>query len=360
MRQKRPLHTRTTAFTLIELLVVIAIIAILIALLLPAVQKVRSAAARMKCSNNLKQLGLASHGYHDVNSKLPPGGLLLAVDSAGTAGDKGSWMFHILPYMEASNLFGKATDLTTPGTHSITTTGTPIANVLLPWMVCPADPKGGQTTNAAFAGSNYAASGGPMSGRSYNCDPPNCPVVIRCNDPFTPAYGNRPDLGYTSSSVSARSNDKKLLRGLFARPDRVFPTVNAIVQFNFLEITDGTSNTLMLGETIPFENRYSADGSAFSARPQGMVLTTIIPMNTRTPFPTQGVSSADCSGQTPPNSQIYGNWGYSAGFKSEHAGGVNFVFGDGSVKFLNQNMNMDTFQLLGCRNDGKAIDASQY
>jgi prepilin-type processing-associated H-X9-DG protein len=267
--------------------------------------------------------------------------------------------------MEANNLFDKATGLTTPNTHSIATTGAPIANVILPWMVCPADPKKGQTTNAAFAASNYAASGGPMSGRSYNCDPPNCPVTIRCDDPFTPAYGNRPDkpglpdLGYSSSAISARTLDKTLLRGLFARPDRAY-AAKPIPQFRFLEILDGTSNTLMLGETIPFENRYSADGSAFSARPQGMVLTTIIPMNTRTPFPTQGVSSADCSGQSPPNSQIYGNWGYSAGFKSEHSGGVNFVFGDGSVKFLNQNMNMDMFQLLGCRNDGHVIDASAY
>lgn len=322
----------------------------------------------MKCSNNLKQLGLASHGYHDVNSKLPPGGLLLAMDSAGTAGDKGSWMFHILPYMEASNLFGKATDLTTPSTHSVTTTGTPIANVLLPWMVCPADPKGGQTTNTSFAASNYAGNGGPMTSRKYAAGAgawfAGSPAITACTDPFTAAYANRTDLGYNGSSdVYARSNDKARLRGVFARPDKVFPTVNSIVQFQFVEITDGLSNTLFIGETIPYENRLSADGSAFSARPQGMVLTTVIPINTRTPIPAPNVTTnfgfenSNCDAY---GTAIWGNWGYSAGFKSEHAGGVNFLFGDGSVKFLNQNINMDTFQLLGCRNDGKPIDASQY
>jgi prepilin-type processing-associated H-X9-DG protein len=93
-----------------------------------------------------------------------------------------------------------------------------------------------------------------------------------------------------------------------------------------------------------------------------MILTTVISMNTRTPPPVPnstnfGFDNSNCNVY---GSAIWGNWGYSAGFKSEHAGGVNFVFGDGSVKFLNQNMNMDTFQLLGCRNDGHAIDASQY
>src|SRR5215212_7734052 len=97
--------SRTTprrGFTLIELLVVIAIIAILIGLLLPAVQKVRESAFRIKCANNLKQMGLAAHNYHEQNQHLPPG---VGYYPAATNGVFGTYNFHLLPYLEQDNLF---------------------------------------------------------------------------------------------------------------------------------------------------------------------------------------------------------------------------------------------------------------
>jgi len=140
-------------FTLIELLVVIAIIAILIALLVPAVQKVREAAARTQCTNNLKQIGLAMHMYNDTYKKLPAG---WATSSTAQPNSGWSWSVIILPYIEQGPLFNALNpDLKTPGAPPAATAGTPIMT-LVPIYLCPSDI--GNPTNGnfgAYAMNNY-------------------------------------------------------------------------------------------------------------------------------------------------------------------------------------------------------------
>jgi|SoiMethySBSTD1v2_1073268.scaffolds.fasta_scaffold331033_2 prepilin-type N-terminal cleavage/methylation domain-containing protein len=146
-------------FTLLELLVVVAIIAILIGLLLPAVQKVREAANRIKCANNLKQLGLAAHHYHDVNDHLPPAiGYYPPVTGAF-----GTYFFHLLPYVEQDNLYRSAWgSLTFPAPDGPTTVFYPGINKVysqsLPIFLCPSDPSVGPGGHVTVAGESFGAS----------------------------------------------------------------------------------------------------------------------------------------------------------------------------------------------------------
>src|SRR5262249_25582833 len=115
---------------------------------------------------------------------------------------------------------------------------------------------------------------------------------------------------------------------------------------------DGTSNTILIGESLPSQNRYMVDSSwAYSWAYSHC--STIIPINTFTTDGPGGAYRTFCDATS--GNQVTGNWGYSTGFKSRHLGGANFVFGDGSVRLISQNINMDMYQLLGCRNDGKPV-----
>src|SRR5438876_5806666 len=217
-----PLRPRS-GVTLIELLVVIAIIAILIGLLVPAVRTVREAAARTQCSNNLKQIGLALHAYHDVNKRLPPGGISLIKTPAAPTSEAGlAWQVLILPFIEQGNLAAKFDP--TLGYRS--TINWPLGMIQVPIYFCP---------SATY---NQSGSTAEQGGASTN----GGGTVTLPAEPFTVHYiGNAgPKYSATDPTVDlpGSTNGGLAKTGVLFRDSKVRLT----------DITDGTSNTFLVGE----------------------------------------------------------------------------------------------------------------
>jgi prepilin-type N-terminal cleavage/methylation domain-containing protein/prepilin-type processing-associated H-X9-DG protein len=313
-------------FTLIELLVVIAIIGTLIALLLPAVQKVRESAARIQCQNNLKQFGLACINYQDTRGAFPPGSLFLPGSDWSNidwSANKGTWIVYTLPYIEEDNLYQKLPNLYTPHFDTI---GAALQTGVLPRAIpaklrCPSDPY-------QYFGpySNYVGSLGPQCVDDFcGCTP----FAQYCNEP---AWGWGP-------SDEDEPNPANV-RGMFSRFSYAV---------RLAECTDGTSQTILLGESLPSTNAHMQRGWYTNYGSQ--LSTTIIPINY--PINEQDTSWCGANGPGPCNAMTNNNVAW--GFRSRHRGGSNFTFVDGSVHFLSESIDQKTFQLLGCKNDGQVM-----
>jgi len=302
-------------FTLIELLVVIAIIAILIALLLPAVQKVREAAARIQCTNNLKQLSLAFHSYHDIYKKLPQ-------NFGGVGGWYGpnsqaySWIVQILPFFEQSALFnaanlGNTTAAGLPTTNLNTVVqGTPLMATPVPMLRCPSDPLGGQTLFTDRADQGGVA-----------CTITNYKGVCGANW----GWGDAP----WSSGWQAGATDQNGLdngNGILYRSNGWNGMGYPARTVTLLSVTDGTSNTFMIGEDLPSLSQWTGNW-AYANNASG---TCAIYLNANQ---TAGLGNIQ---------SINGDWPDNYGFGSAHPAGANFAFCDGHVQYVTNSISMTT------------------
>jgi prepilin-type N-terminal cleavage/methylation domain-containing protein len=397
-----PHRVRTRGFTLIELLVVIAIIAILMGLLLPAVQKVREAAARAKCQNNLKQIGIALHSYHDMSFLLPMGSMANPAGSLGAGNYPAGWTVFILPFVEQAALFNKmnlsqqfSTDSDDDGNY-VTGLGNGqqpnlplLLNVNLSLFNCPSSPlpnsvlwdPGDNNYGEASQAGNYVG------------------VMGACNSPtdFTDPTGQNRGIDV---SVCYGSSNCGYKSGYLSTNGVLFPGSTVRIT----DITDGTTNTIMVGEqsswgmdTTASHNcnswypnisgisgtvgsNVAGGGSTFDLRSAastgmwfGMQTNNTLPLATQDGPGAYG--NGECSSysgslmtqrwpigtltrQLPPN--YYDGLGYYAGwnkpFASPHGGGgANVLRCDAGVSFLSNSTDPNVLKWLCIRDDGQVF-----
>ena len=326
---------RSAGFTLIELLVVIAIIAVLIALLLPAVQQAREAARRTQCRNNLKQLGIAMHNYHETHRILPSG----AFCAAGRYSYCHNWMESLLPFIEqtaAYNQLNFRAALTTAPNPDV------LNNLSIPSLYCPSDPDIGLMHNfivgyqpggigTSSMGQSYSLSGGPIAFET-TCAISKMTPNINC------IQGNGGSAQNLSSAAGFDGYNNFGAPGMFSGGPRAW---------RFSDCTDGTSNTFLMGESLPAYTPYLRYfNEVFN------VASTNTPPNYYKSTTCVKVTAASCGGLGQPCNRCID---YMIGFNSMHTGGVHMMMSDGSVRFVSESINYSTWNFLGNRSDGNVV-----
>jgi prepilin-type processing-associated H-X9-DG protein/prepilin-type N-terminal cleavage/methylation domain-containing protein len=322
---------RPGAFTLIELLVVIAIIAVLLGLLLPAVQKVREAANRISCANNLKQLALAAHHHHDARGRFPTGLHTVETISGGYANGT-CWEVELLPYFEQDNLKGRwdYTDFRNNVVGGRNATTAQVLQVLL----CPSDPF------------------------------PD-PVYFVDVSPQYPQYAYAS--GFYGLSSYGGNAGKWSGNGPLATRDGIFFQDSRI---RLADVTDGASNTFLIGERSHLDPEFDCLALAYSPAfyplaKEGKwpavyatlgsiferLLSTPAPINYRVPAGTTPEEFLGPNGALNTRLRVFG---------SGHPGGANFAFADGSVRFVSDSIPLETLQALSTRAGGEVVSANDY
>jgi prepilin-type N-terminal cleavage/methylation domain-containing protein/prepilin-type processing-associated H-X9-DG protein len=317
---------RRRAFTLIELLVVIAIIGTLVGLLLPAVQKVRESASRMQCANNLKQLALAVHNFHSARGKFPANSLY----TYDPTGPNWSWLAHILPDIEQNNLYTQANIGGTPP-NNINQSLPQIAQRVKTFL-CPSDPSAFQgpvsypsnfdmydpalgpltyevTCYRGNIGSNWGG-GPPGSSLWWGTDPQWCNP-----DPNNTNPGTTYDGCANGNGVIWENNNP----------------------INILNVTDGSSKTIMIGEALTGKDYQNAWCHMDNA-----IATCAYSPNAKNPI----------TGKDYPPDQ----WWNRYAFTSAHPGGAQFAMTDGSVQFISDAIPLALFRALGTRALGEVAE----
>jgi prepilin-type processing-associated H-X9-DG protein len=365
------------AFTQIELAVVFALVVVMVAVMLPAVQKVRESAERSQCVHHLRQLGMAMQQYYTDNLSFPQASYNPWNYPPGVKFQP-SWWVYLLPYTGQNSLareiglVASRADLDAAVTRGV-------LPAILPYQRCPSDPF--RPSDSIYV--NYQVSMGPQCATPFCAGPIDYQVYCHPYESgigdwgwrvtfFGPGQAN--PFGDYGRDWSFGPLPKSQTRGMFANygfgmANTTYPnpatqyTSQGGLQFN--DVTDGLANTIMLGEILPAQFETFGGYPAGWADPLNLEAgVTTVPLNYQITVdrntiplpPDPGVQYPSACPLTPgPSERNVWNWGTTWGFKSKHVGGANFAFGDGSVRFLSETIDARTYNLLGCRNDGQGV-----